>query len=132
MAVRRILQKSGYRVLVAGNGVEALEHLEAAGTQVALVLTDMVMPEMGGRELVERVVSDYPGVRILCMSGYTEDPTLRLGQLAGEHGFIAKPFTVPELTAAIRGVLDTATAPADGADDEPVVLALSSAGTATG
>jgi PAS domain S-box-containing protein len=125
MAVRRILQKSGYRVLVAGNGVEALENLEAAGTQVALVLTDMVMPEMGGRELVERVASDYPGVRILCMSGYTEDPTLRLGQLAGEHGFIAKPFTVPELTAAIRRVLDGS--PVEGTEPSPAVSAASSA-----
>jgi two-component system, cell cycle sensor histidine kinase and response regulator CckA len=112
-------------VLVAGNGVEALENLEAAGTQVALVLTDMVMPEMGGRELVERVASDYPGVRILCMSGYTEDPTLRLGQLAGEHGFIAKPFTVPELTAAIRRVLDGS--PVEGTEPSPAVSAASSA-----
>ena len=113
MAVRRILQKSGYRVVVAATGVEALEHLGADGSQVALVLTDMVMPEMGGRELVERVTSGYPGIRVLCMSGYTDDPTLRLGQLAGEHGFIAKPFTVAELTAAIRRVLDGA-----GADGE--------------
>ena len=110
MAVRRILQKSGYRVVVAANGVEALEQLGTEGSQIAMVLTDMVMPEMGGRELVERVTSGYPGVRVLCMSGYTEDPTLRLGQLAGEHGFIAKPFTVAELTAAIRRVLDGAAA----------------------
>ncbi|HWE43639.1 MAG TPA: ATP-binding protein, partial [Gemmatimonadaceae bacterium] len=118
MAVRRILQKSGYRVLVAANGVEALEQLGAAGAQVALVLTDMVMPEMGGRELVDRVVRDHPGVRILCMSGYTEDPTLRLGQLAGEQGFIAKPFTVAELTAAIRRVLDGAPGRAPGGAPE--------------
>jgi len=125
MAVRRILQKSGYRVLVAANGVEALEQLKSAGAQVALVLTDMVMPEMGGRELVERVVRDYPGVRILCMSGYTEDPTLRLGQLAGEHGFVAKPFTVADLTAAIRRVLDGS--PAETAEPLPAVSAGSSA-----
>jgi len=124
MAVRRILQKSGYRVVVAATGVEALEHLGADGSQVALVLTDMVMPEMGGRELVERVTSGYPGIRVLCMSGYTDDPTLRLGQLAGEHGFIAKPFTVAELTAAIRRVLDGA------ADDGEGPLAVSAGSSA--
>ncbi|MFL5560553.1 MAG: ATP-binding protein [Gemmatimonadaceae bacterium] len=107
LAVRRILQKSGYRVLVAGNGVEALAELAAQGAQVSLVLTDMVMPVMGGRELVERVARAYPAVRIVCMSGYTEDPALRLGQLGGEHAFVSKPFTIAELTAAIRRVLDT-------------------------
>jgi two-component system, cell cycle sensor histidine kinase and response regulator CckA len=105
-AVRRILQKSGYRVIVAGSGPEALEQLAAHGPQVALMLTDMVMPGMGGRELVERVATAFPATRIVCMSGYTDDATLRLGRLAGEHAFVAKPFTVTELTAAIRRVLD--------------------------
>ena len=131
-AVRRILQKSGYRVIVAESGAEALELLAANGTQVALVLTDMVMPGIGGRQLIEMLTHSHPAVRIVGMSGYTDDETLRLGKLAGEHAFVAKPFTVGELTATIRGVLDTATAAADGADDEPLVLALSSAGAATG
>jgi PAS domain S-box-containing protein len=106
MAVRRILQKSGYRVITAANGAEAMEELAAHGTQIAVVVTDMVMPVMGGRELVERASRAYPAVRMVCMSGYTEDPALRLGQLGGEHAFVSKPFTVAELTAAIRRVLD--------------------------
>ena len=106
MAVRRILQKSGYRVITAANGAEAMEELSTHGTQIAVVLTDMVMPVMGGRELVERASRAYPAVRIVCMSGYTEDPALRLGQLGDEHAFVSKPFTVAELTAAIRRVLD--------------------------
>jgi PAS domain S-box-containing protein len=109
LAVRRILQKSGYRVVVAESGVEALQELASHPGQIALVLTDMVMPRMGGRELVEEVKLAYPGMRIVCMSGYTEDATLRLGQLAGEHAFVGKPFTVAELTATIRQVLDSST-----------------------
>ena len=112
-AVRRILQKSGYRVIVAESGAEAVEQLAAHGAQVALMLTDMVMPGIGGRELVERVSASNPGIRIVCMSGYTDDATLRLGRLAGEHAFVAKPFTVTELTAAIRRVLDEGLAGAD-------------------
>ncbi len=108
MAVRRILQKSGYKVIVAGSGAEALNELALQGGQIALVLTDMVMPGIGGRELVERINRSYPAVRTVCMSGYTDDATLRLGQFAGEQAFVAKPFTIAELTATIRRVLDTA------------------------
>jgi PAS domain S-box-containing protein len=120
MAVRRILQKSGYRVITAANGAEAMEQLGTHGTQIAVVVTDMVMPIMGGRELVERASRAYPAVRIVCMSGYTEDPALRLGQLGGEHAFVSKPFTVAELTAAIRRVLD---APSSTA--KPALTAIS-------
>ena len=113
IAVRRILQKSGYRIVIAGSGMEALHELEAHGGEVGLVLTDMVMPGMGGRELIERITAGFPAVRIVCMSGYTDDATLRLGQLAGEHAFVAKPFTIPELTTTIRRVLDEAAAAAE-------------------
>ena len=129
IAVRRILQRSGYRVIVAESGVEALAELASQGGQIALVLTDMVMPRMGGRELVEQVTRTYPGVRIVCMSGYTEDATLRLGQLAGEQAFVAKPFTIAELTATIRQVLDAAVAEQAGDTPPP---AINGAGGARG
>jgi CheY-like chemotaxis protein len=87
-AVRRILQKYGYEVLTAGDGTEALELLRRDGGRVALLLTDMVMPVMSGRELVEQAARLSSELRIVVMSGHTEDPTLRQGQLATEHAFI--------------------------------------------
>ena len=120
VAVRRILQKSGYKVVVAASGTDALHEL-GQSDQIALVLTDMVMPGIGGRELIERITRSYPLVRTVGMSGYTDDATLRLGQLAGEHAFIAKPFTIAELTATIRRVLDTAAAEQRIALPEPAV-----------
>ncbi len=128
VAVRRILQKSGYRVVVASSGPEALDELAAHGGEVALVLTDMVMPGMGGRELIERISGGFPAVRIVCMSGYTDDAALRLGQLAGEHAFVAKPFTIIELTATIRRVLDEAAATAES----PLPQSVSGIGAAKG
>ncbi|HEX2778387.1 MAG TPA: ATP-binding protein, partial [Gemmatimonadaceae bacterium] len=117
-AVRRILQKFGYEVVAVPDGMEALETLERERGRIALLLTDMVMPEMNGRELVERAAALFPALRIVVMSGHTEDPSLRQGQLAGEHAFIAKPFTIPDLTATIRRVLDGA--PADAESVSPV------------
>ena len=128
IAVRRILQKSGYRVVVAGSGTEALNELGAHGGEVALVLTDMVMPGMGGRELIERISAGFPAVRIVCMSGYTDDAALRLGQLGSEHAFVAKPFTIPALTATIRRVLDEAAATAES----PLPQSVSGIGAAKG
>jgi PAS domain S-box-containing protein len=105
-AVRRILQKYGYEVLTAAGGAEALELLQREGSRVALLLTDMVMPVMSGRELVERAAAAHPGLRMIVMSGHTDDEALRQGQLATEDAFISKPFTVHDLTATIRRVLD--------------------------
>ena len=107
-AVRRILQKFGYEVLVAADGAEALQILRRAERHVSLLLTDMVMPVMSGRELVEQAARAYPELRIVVMSGHTEDPSLRQGQLAAEHAFIAKPFTLSDLSATIRRVIDGA------------------------
>ena len=107
IAVRRILQKLGYAVLEASSGTEALGKLSADAGRIDLLLTDMVMPEVGGRELIERAATLYPDLGIVCMSGYTEDGALRSGLLASEHAFIAKPFTVAELAATVRRVLDT-------------------------
>ena len=108
VSVRRILQKYGYAVIEAPNGAAALEKLADAGSKVSLLLTDMVMPTMGGRELIEHAALMFPQLRMVIMSGYTEDSTLRQGELAGEQAFIGKPFTVEDLTATVRRVLDAA------------------------
>jgi PAS domain S-box-containing protein len=106
VAVRRILQKFGYAVIEAPDGAAALETLAVHGSRISLLLTDMVMPLMGGRELIEHASMMFPMLRIAVMSGYTEDNALRQGHLAGEHAFISKPFTVEDLMATVRRVLD--------------------------
>jgi CheY-like chemotaxis protein len=97
----RSLQKSGYHVLEAGDGAEALAVAERHGGPIHLLVTDVVMPAMGGRELAERLTALRPGMRVLFVSGYTDDVVI----LNGCH-FLAKPFTQAALLRKIREVLD--------------------------
>jgi PAS domain S-box-containing protein len=111
---RRVLSKQGYRVLEAANGVEALRICAESLPSIDLVVTDLVMPEMGGRELAAELQSRAAGVRILLMSGYTEDAALRPSVLQPGEAFLAKPFTPDEFARKVREVLDEkpkATAP---------------------
>lgn len=94
-----ILPAFGYRVLTAGSGSRAIEILESNLSQIDLVLTDMVMPSMSGRELVEKIKAIAPEVRLLCMSGYVrpqaEDPS----------GYLQKPFTSQNLLRKVKEAL---------------------------
>jgi CheY-like chemotaxis protein len=121
VAVRRILQKFGYAVIEAPDGAAALEKLAVHGTRISLLLTDMVMPLMGGRELIEHASMMFPMLRIAVMSGYTEDSALRQGKLAGEHAFISKPFTVEDLMATVRRVLDGTRGRSDAPPSMPLL-----------
>ncbi|MHB1222666.1 MAG: ATP-binding protein [Gemmatimonadaceae bacterium] len=105
-AARRILESAGYSVLIASDGIEALQLGARDGLVIDLLLTDMVMPDMSGRELSSRFREMHPGVATAFMSGYTEDVMLR--QRVGPPGsvFIQKPFTPNSLTHALRGLLD--------------------------
>ena len=109
-AVRRIvriaLSSAGYRVIEARNGAEALEAARAHAGVIHLVVTDVVMPEMSGRELVERIVRDHPGVRILYMSGYTDDAVVRHGIVEAGVWFLQKPFSPLALARKVREVLN--------------------------
>jgi len=109
-AVRRIvkiaLESAGYRVIEARNGPEALEAARTHSGEIQLVVTDVVMPKMSGRELVERIVKDHPGVRILYMSGYTDDAVVRHGIVESGVAFLQKPFTPLALARKVREVLD--------------------------
>ena len=109
-AVRRIvkiaLESAGYRVIEARNGPEALEAVRTHSGEIQLVVTDVVMPKMSGRELVERIVKDHPGVRILYMSGYTDDAVVRHGIVESGVAFLQKPFTPLALARKVREVLD--------------------------
>ena len=102
----RILTRSGYRVLTADGPAAALELAREHAAEVDLLLTDVVMPDMNGRELAERIEGENPGLRILYMSGYAEDVVTHHG--APEEGvdFIAKPFTAKQLVRRVREALD--------------------------
>jgi two-component system, cell cycle sensor histidine kinase and response regulator CckA len=102
----RVLRNCGYTVYVAGGGVEALTIALDPATLIDAVVTDVVMPGMNGRELVERLIESRPGMRSLLMSGYTDDDILRRGVLHGETAFLQKPFTPEQLARKVRGVLD--------------------------
>lgn len=104
--VSKVLRRSGYQVLEAGGGPEALRVLEAEGGRIHLLLTDVVMPGMGGREVSEAVAARCRGVKILFMSAYTEDEVILQGVRVAEVNFISKPFTVDKLRTKVREVLD--------------------------
>jgi len=106
MLAVRVLKDCGYRVLVAGGGPEALAIASDPETLIDAVITDVVMPDMTGRELVERLTESRPAVTFLFMSGYTDDDVLRRGVLHGEAAFLQKPFTGDQLARKVREVLD--------------------------
>jgi signal transduction histidine kinase/CheY-like chemotaxis protein/HAMP domain-containing protein len=105
---RRILERNGYTVLEASNGVEALRVMERRQEPIALVLTDLVMPEMGGRELASRLRIVSPTSRVLFMSGYTEDAVLRQSVMEPGSIFLDKPFTFDTLIRKVREALAAA------------------------
>src|SRR6266550_3855563 len=106
--VARVLRSCGYTVYVAGSGVEALAIAGDSTRSIDAVITDVVMPGMNGRELVEKLVKARPAIGFLFMSGYTDDHVLRRGVLHGETAFLQKPFTPDQLARKVRAVLDRA------------------------
>jgi CheY-like chemotaxis protein len=102
---KRILSSAGYTVLDANSGDEALAVLAAHTGPLHLLLTDVVMPGMSGRDLATRVVGMRPGIRVLFASGYTDDAIFRHGVLDDGSRFISKPFAPGELRRKIREVL---------------------------
>ena len=103
-----ILREQGYSVLEAANGVEALAVAEEySGEEIHLLLTDVVMPEMGGRELADRLMTTRPRTKVLYCSGYTEDVFFNVGVLEHETAFLPKPFSPPALALKVRKVLDS-------------------------
>jgi two-component system cell cycle sensor histidine kinase/response regulator CckA len=113
-AARRALVRAGYRVIPAVDGPDALRvYMEHTATPVALVVTDVVMPGLGGRELVGRLKIMNPSLRVLFVSGYTEEGVRKQGVLQPGTEFLEKPFTPEKLLRKIREVLD---APAKAAN----------------
>ena len=104
--VRDYLGKSGYRVLQAADGVQALEVAAAHKGPIHILVTDVVMPRLSGRELVTRITGSRPAIKILYISGYTDDSIFRHGVLEGGVAFLQKPFNLKDLAQKIRQVLD--------------------------
>ena len=102
-----ILESLGYAVLVAKNGEEALETLHRRARPVQLLLTDVVMPGMNGRELFQKVSASYPDMKVLYMSGYTDDIVAHSGVLDEGVRLIQKPFSVELLASEVREALES-------------------------
>jgi two-component system cell cycle sensor histidine kinase/response regulator CckA len=103
---REMLETQGYRVIEAANGVDAIEVARAHSGSIDLLLTDVVMPWVGGRELSERLAESHPGLRVIFMSGYTADTILRQGIAETGRPFLQKPFTAKQFVRKIRETLD--------------------------
>lgn len=101
-----ILDEQGYRVIASASGAEAIRCGEQEGNRIDLLLTDVVMPGMTGKELAERLSARHAELKVLYMSGYTADVIGRQGVLEPGTDFLAKPFTPAELTRKVREVLD--------------------------
>jgi CheY-like chemotaxis protein len=103
---RLILEAQGYSVLEAPSGASALTAVEEHAAAIHLILTDVVMSGMNGRDLSERLIKIRPSVKVLFMSGYTEDTIVRHGVLEADIAFLQKPFTPADLARKVREVLD--------------------------
>jgi CheY-like chemotaxis protein len=101
-----ILKRQGYKVLETADPTEALAALDENGGPVDLLLTDVVMPEMNGKQIFKMVKEKCPGIKVLYMSGYTNNVIAHRGILDEGVHFIQKPFTVQALAVKLRELLD--------------------------
>ena len=102
---RRTFERAGYEVLAASNGHEALGIVERYDGSIDVLVTDLVMPEMGGRELARRVTSARPSIRVLYTSGYTAEAMNQQAVLLPDDAFLSKPFTPDSLLRAVDGIM---------------------------
>ena len=108
--VQRILKTQGYTVVTAANPDEAVAVAREFKGKIEMMVTDVVMPGMSGRQLAERLARSRPEMRVLFVSGYTDDAVVRHGVIDQGTAFLQKPFTPTVLARKVREVLD---APAD-------------------
>jgi CheY-like chemotaxis protein len=106
-AAARALRSGGYRVIAAAGAARALEALKAEAHPPAMLVTDVVMPEITGRELADQLRREQPGLKVLFLSGYAQDLIGRAGVLDPAESFLAKPFTAASLLSRVRKVLDS-------------------------
>jgi CheY-like chemotaxis protein len=104
---KTLLEKCGYQVLTASTPTQAIRLAEECPGDIHLLITDVVMPEMNGRELANKILSFYPHIKRLFMSGYTANVIAHNGILDKNIHFIQKPFSRKDLTVKVRQVLDS-------------------------
>jgi CheY-like chemotaxis protein len=104
-AASRVLRAGGYKVLEAANGDEALALAATWPGRIDVLLTDVVMPGVGGVELAARISAIDPTIRVVYMSGYPQSHLKAMRGLAGGHAFVDKPFGLDVLLAAVQGAL---------------------------
>lgn len=115
--VSGFLESKGYRVLQAVDGIAAQQMAQSHKGEIDLLLTDVVMPRSGGRELADDLCRKFPRMKVLFMSGYTNDFMIRQAVLESGMPFVQKPFSMQQLARKIREVLDesgVSTSPAGG------------------
>ncbi len=103
---RRVLQQYGYKVLTAGRPGEAIQLYQQHADAIALLISDVIMPEMNGRQLAETLQADQPRLRVLYISGYTDDQIAQHGILQPGLDLLEKPFTSDKLARRVREILD--------------------------
>jgi two-component system cell cycle sensor histidine kinase/response regulator CckA len=106
---KAVLVRKGYIVIDASDAEDALRLAAQQTGPLDLLLTDVMMPGMNGRLLVEKMSERYPGLRVLYMSGYTDDAIVQYGVVTSGVAFLQKPFTPAALARAVREVLDQGT-----------------------
>lgn len=104
---QRILTRAGYTVLTARNGKEALEVYQKEGNRIALVVLDLMMPEIGGKRCLEELLKVNPEARVLIASGYSLNGSTKATLKVAAKGFVAKPYDVRQLLETVRDVLDS-------------------------
>ena len=100
-----ILKNLGYNVLTAINPNEAIKIVETHSEKIDLLMTDVIMPDINGRELAEKLKGIVPGIKCLYMSGYNADIVTNQGIIGKNVNFIQKPFDIEEIAAKLREVL---------------------------
>jgi CheY-like chemotaxis protein len=105
---RMILEGQGYKVLQARNGIEAIQVCEKYAEPIHLLITDVVMPNLNGRQTAEKLIELRREMKVLFLSGYTDDAIVRHGVLQANVPFLQKPFTANALALKVREVLDHA------------------------
>jgi two-component system, cell cycle sensor histidine kinase and response regulator CckA len=111
VVARNLLTRQGYQVIDVSTAAEAIARCEHHDGTIDLLLTDVVMPHMGGPELAKRLEQIRPHMKVLCMSGYTDDSVVRYGIFTSSIAFLQKPITPDSLARKVREVLDTSAKP---------------------
>jgi CheY-like chemotaxis protein len=116
------LERQGYSVLATGSPAEAVEMAELHKREIQLMLTDVVMPGMSGRELAEQLAPRRPEMKVLFASGYTDDAIVHFGVLESGLAFLQKPFTPVALAQKVREILNSASPKPTGKPPEDWVI----------